>query len=149
MPRLNLLPYLFAGTAALGGCSDPLTPQDLAGTYSLTRLDSRSLPQLVLATLTCDESVDGGELILDPTGGFSLQIRGTLDCTRGGGQIQSIGWDFPGTFSMADRSLQFISPLYPSGEIHFGGQFDPWRTRIRIPDLDLQLSRLVDLEFRR
>ncbi len=146
--RALLLGFV-AGIAFLGGCNDPLTPEDLAGTYSLTRLDSRALPQLLSATISCDESVESGELIFESTGAFSLQLRGTLDCTRDGGPIQTIGWDFPGTFSMSGRALQFASPVYPSGELHFAGQIDPFRTGIRILDLELQLSKVVDLEFRR
>src|SRR2546423_15513035 len=110
MNRRVLLLGFVAGIAFLAGCNDPLTPEDLAGTYSLTRLDARALPQLLSATISCDESVESEELILESTGAYSLLLRGTLDCTRDGGAIQTIRRDFPGTFSMSGRLLPVVPP---------------------------------------
>jgi hypothetical protein len=131
------------------GCDDPLTAEDLAGTYSLAGMDARPLPQLLTATLTCDEWVQGGDLSLQRSGEFMLVVRGELDCTRAGGQVQVVGWEYPGIYSISGTALQFVSPVYPSGELQFSGAIDPWRMRVRIPDLALHPSNTVDLEFRR
>jgi len=138
-----------AGISLLLGCHDPLSVEELAGTYPLTGMDARSLPQLLTATLECDEWVQEGALTLQPSGEFMLAVRGELDCSRGGGQVQVVGWEYPGTYSVSGTTLQFVSPLYPSGAHHFTGTVDPWRMRIRVSDLELRLSNDVDLEFRR
>lgn len=131
------------------GCKDPLTGEELAGKYSLTRLDGRALPQLLTATLSCDESVQTGDLTLQQGGEFMLVVRGEQDCTRAGGQVQAVGWEYPGTFSIVGSTLLFTSPRYPSGEVRFMGRIDRWQTRVTVFDLELQLSKVVDLEFHR
>jgi hypothetical protein len=131
------------------GCQDPLTPADLAGTYSLTSMDARALPQLLTATITCDQWVDEGDLTLQTNGAFELAVGGEFDCTRGGGPVQANGWIYPGTYSVSGTTLQFVSPVYPSGAVQFTGEIDWLRARVRIRDLELQLSRVVDLDFQR
>jgi len=135
--------------ALLAACSDPITVEDLAGTYSLTAVDGRPMPQLLTATINCDQWVQSGELTLQRTGAFQLLVRGAMDCTRGGGPVQVMGWDYPGTFSVTGTTLEFVSPLAPSvgGDLRFAGRIDPLRGRVLVPNL--QLSRAVDLEFRR
>lgn len=143
---------MVSGIAAVSlvlGCKDPFTVDEVAGTYSLAAMDARALPQLISATLTCDEWVQGGDLTLQPSGEFMLLVRGELDCTRGGGQVQMAGWEYPGTYSVSGTTLQFVSPTYPSGELHFAARIDRLGTRVRVPDVDLGLSTSADLEFRR
>jgi len=137
--------------ALLAACDDPITVKDVAGTYSLTAMDAHPLPQLLTATLSCDQWVHGGDLTLQATGAFRLVVRGEMDCTRAGGPVQVMGWDFPGTFSVAGTALQFVSPLPPStgGELRFSGRIDGLRGRVIVSGLELQLQRAVDLEFRR
>jgi hypothetical protein len=60
--------------------------------------------------------VQGGDLSLQRSGEFMLVVGGELDCTRAGGQVQVVGWEYPGTYSISGTALQFVSPLYPSGE---------------------------------
>ena len=142
------VPGVFAIPLFLG-CNDPLTVEDLAGTYPLAGMDARALPQLLTATLECDEWVQGGELTLQGNGEFMLVVRGELDCRRADGPVQVVAWEYPGTYAVAGTAVQFVSPIYPSGELHFTGTIDHWRRRVRVPDLELALSRGVDLDFRR
>ena len=148
MKRPILLEGLFSAVLAIG-CGDPLSVEELAGTYQLTAMDARSLPQLLSATVECDEWVQVGNLTLQPSGEFMLVVQGELDCTRGGGQVQMIGWEYPGSYSVVGRTLQFVSPLFPSGELHFTGTVELLNTRILVTDLDLHSSNATDLEFRR
>src|SRR3989449_9358135 len=85
--------------ALLAACDDPITVKDVAGTYSLTAMDAHPLPQLLTATLSCDQWVHGGDLTLQATGAFRLVARGAIDFTRGGGPRQGLGRGFPRTFS--------------------------------------------------
>jgi len=61
----------------LAACSEPLTVKDLAGTYSLTAMDGQHMPQLLTATINCDEWVQSGELTLQETGAFQLLVLHT------------------------------------------------------------------------
>ena len=135
----------------LAACGEPLTVKDLAGTYSLTAMDGQHMPQLLTATINCDEWVQSGELTLQQTGAFQLLVHGQMDCTRAGGPVQVMGWDYPGTFSVSGTTLQFVSPLPPSvgGALRFAGRVDQLRRGVVVSDLQLQSSRTVDLEFRR
>ena len=140
---------LIVAVSVLLGCSNPLTVEDLAGTYSLTRMDARPLPQLLTATVDCDEWVQDGELSLQPSGQFTLAVGGALNCTRVGGQVQVIGWDYPGTYTVSGTTLRFVAASFTSTAVQFIGHIDPWQMRVRVSDLALHQSNLVDLEFHR
>ena len=139
---------VIALATVLLGCSDPFTPEQLAGTYSLATMDAHTLPQLLTATVECDEWVQSGDLTLQQSGEFMLAIHGKLNCTRGGGPVQVVGWEYRGTYDVSGKTLTFVSPLYPSGELHFTGTVDLWGRRIVVQNLELHLSNAVDLEFR-
>lgn len=130
-------------------CDDPLSYEELLGGYTLVEVNATPLPSLIGADVNCDSWIDTGDLILDNGGQFSLLLRGHLDCSRSGGPVQDIGWDFPGTYTVDGSKLHFISPTYPSGTYEFNGFVGPLQLRIRVEDLEMPPSlSTVDLEFR-
>jgi hypothetical protein len=103
-------------------CHDPLTPVDLRGQYDLVSQDGRDLPQLLSATLECDVNLTGGLLTVFPDGkGFILDLFGSMDCSRGGGPVQALGWSYAGTFTLKDRQIEFSSFTIGGEAFTFGG----------------------------
>ncbi len=135
-----------AAAVVLAGCSDPLSFQDLAGSYPLAEVNTKRLPVLLTATATCDQWIEQGQLTLESSGQFMLTLGGHFDC-NGSGQIN--GWDFPGTYTISDDSLHFVSNGDPYVTYVFNGVVFARHTRIQIVDLPVQLDVPLFLEFRR
>ena len=138
-----------ASLMALAACGDPISVEELAGGYPLGRVNAQSLPYLVSASIECDSWIEEGDLILDSGAQFALTLRGQLDCSRSGGPVQVVGWEFPGTYTISGNKLHFVSPSHPSGTIEFDGFVGPLQMRILVTDVELLPSlTAIDLEFR-
>ena len=64
------------------GCSNPLTPSDVAAVYDLTAAQGSPLPTLVRVTTDCDVTLLTAALTLRADATFRLDRRELLDCSR-------------------------------------------------------------------
>jgi hypothetical protein len=64
----------------LSGCSDPLRPADVVGTYTLAIINGAAPPQVVVDTPDCQITVIGGTLVLNPDGHFELRLDEVTAC---------------------------------------------------------------------
>jgi len=132
-------------------CGDTLAPSDVAGDYTLVGQDGRNLPQLLSATLTCDVFLTGGSLALSGApSAFILLLNGNMDCSRGGGPIQPMGWSYSGTFTLEGRRIEFTSPQVGGGAVSFSGEvlFNN-AINVLITDPTLSASGYVRANFQR
>ena len=85
-----LAPLALALFTALAGCGDPIAPEDVVGTYVLTRVDGREIPAVVALPTryqvvydTIDLRADGTArrtyraLLAQPTPGMPAELAGT------------------------------------------------------------------------
>ena len=81
----SLLVFGFASVAMSACGSDLMTPEKVAGEYSLVRVDGARLPVVVGATETRTEEIIGGELILFAFAEYTLTVdfRITLETLSG------------------------------------------------------------------
>jgi hypothetical protein len=120
--RAAVLSALLIALPFVASCGDPLKPDDLRGDYTLVSQDGRALPQLLSATLSCDVSLTGGLLTFSASGSdFTLDLTGSMDCSRGGGPVQVVGWTYPGSYAIDGRRIEFTSPIFGGGAVTFSG----------------------------
>jgi hypothetical protein len=79
----RLLTWIALGLAA--GCGSE-NNDEVFGIDSLVGVEGSPLPYLESSDAECDEFITLGELRLFEQGTYSLELTGTFDCTRGGGQ---------------------------------------------------------------
>ena len=104
------------------GCSDPLTPDEVAGTYTLATIDDRLPPRLLGATIECDVLLVGGELALRPAPDWSeLTFAREEDCSRAGGSISTDTLRYLGRFLLRDLTLTFETQLSLEDTLRFSG----------------------------
>src|SRR6266550_1028878 len=138
-PRLVVA--ALAAVSALLGCSEPLTVQDLAGTYALTEMNGRRLPQLLTVSPSdCDEWVQNCRLTLPresvtpSSGNFELVVDGVVDCTRAGLPNSPLLLGVDGTYTVSGTTLHFSAPSYLS-PIEFTGHVNPFQMSVHVSDL--------------
>jgi hypothetical protein len=68
---------VLVGTLAavwVSGCSDPLRPADVVGTYILATMEGSPLPRIILDVPGCQVLAIGGELLLNSDATFELTV---------------------------------------------------------------------------
>jgi hypothetical protein len=127
-----------------------LKPSDVAGTYSLTIVEGRSPPYLILATVECDVSVVSGTLTLTTAGAHEILIDTPADCTRGGGQATMSGRTYPGTYELrGERTIAFRSPVPGGPDLVYSGVVSGDRISVTVPDLGSGLTPALKVGFTR
>jgi len=104
------------------GCSNPLTPAEVVGTYTLATIDDRLPPRLLGATIECDDLLAGGELELLLAPDWSvLTLARAQDCSRGGGGISTDTLRYLGRFRLQESTLTFETELSLEDTLRFSG----------------------------
>jgi hypothetical protein len=134
---------------AASGCGGGLEPRDVTGSYVVTAANGAGLPHLAESTADCDRFVARGELLLEPTSRYQLELAGPFDCRRSGGTLGTAGSFYVGTYAAAGRRLSFAAPVVGGDTLRFGGEAVEDRIELTVPpippqqgpDLTLRLER--------
>lgn len=139
--------YLWCMILLLGCGSGP--SEGITGTYRLVGVDAHTLPFLETSDAECDQSISEGELDLRTGGTYSLQLSGSRDCSRGGGQSSTVGRLYTGSFTQSDvNKIAYEAEIPSFGTLHFSGTANPLEAFVTVPpippqtgpDLILQLA---------
>jgi len=89
----------------VSGCSDPLRPADVVGTYVLTTIQGPPPPRIILDVPGCRHTVTGGELVLSSDAQFRLTLVEVTACPGppDPGGDESVLW--LGEYSVKGRAM--------------------------------------------
>jgi hypothetical protein len=127
----------------LCSCGDASGPSGITGNFTLTSVNGSPPPQLVSATVSCDEFITSGSLSLTSRHAFTLSGVVQLDCTRSGGQIQTQALTLGGTYARNGQALTFTIP----GQGSISAQFDGSSLTTTIPASLFTFPNPVALAF--
>jgi hypothetical protein len=128
------------------GCSSE-NNDEVFGIYTLVGVEGSPLPYLETSDAECDQTVDRGELRLFEQGTYSLELNGTLDCTRGGGQTQTIERLYSGTFIQQAGQLRFQANIEGLGTLQFSGTVNPLEAFVTVPPIPPAAGPNLRLQF--
>lgn len=117
----------------LGCGSEP--NDEVFGTYTLVGVEGGPLPYLQSSDAECDLLISMGELTLAQGGSYTLEFSGPHDCTRGGGQVATIGRFYTGSFTQAGNTLAFEAEVQGAGTLHFSGTANPLESFVTVPPI--------------
>lgn len=140
----GLLTWIALGLAT--GCGSE-NNDEVFGIYSLVGVEGSPLPYLERSDAECDQFIDLGELRLFEQGTYSLEFTGTLDCTRGGGQFQTIGRLYSGTFTQQAGELTFEVEIQGFGTLQFSGSANPVEAFVTVPPFPPATGPDLRLQF--
>jgi hypothetical protein len=128
------------------GCGSE--PDDrIFGTYALVGVEGQPLPYLSFSDAECDEFISEGELTLAETGTYNLELLGTYDCSRGGGQNGTQGRLYTGIFSQDAGDLEFQAQVQGGPTVEFSGTATQTEARVTVPVLPPQTGPDLELHF--
>jgi hypothetical protein len=120
---------------------------EVFGIYTLVGVEGSPLPYLESSGAECDQTIDRGELRLFEEGTYSLELNGALDCTRGGGQTQTTGRLYIGTFTQQAGQLSFQANIEGFGTLQFGGTVNPLEAFVTVPPIPPATGPNLRLQF--
>jgi hypothetical protein len=146
--QLITLRNLTAATLLLGSlaCSDPITPESLAGEYNLVSADGSSIPATIATsdTLVVTE-VTGGRLVLLANQNYSLFVDFRITNPQQPGNPTTERFTDVGPYTFGEGLLMFESTT--PGTTWFG-EVDGTEITVGIGEPDFLLGRL-DVTFRK
>ena len=98
-PSLRLT-WVGLSAALLVGCGDPLTPEEVAGTYPLVTVNGENLPYTVSSTPGFPHAIEGAVIALNPDGQFLLVVFITI------GQGQVLDFTGSGTYTLGRDTVR-------------------------------------------
>jgi hypothetical protein len=140
-PAAFLLPLLVS-------CSGAEPPEDPVHTYTLTAIDGRSLPQLLTATTSCDETLLRGTLVLTSEGTHSLALDTMVDCSRVGGVITPAARAFAGAYEFHNGIITFHDDSRATSSNVWTGTLHGATLRVVLPPLTQLSIALLNATFR-
>ena len=147
--RLHLT-IRIAGVLVALGCADPLTPEEVAGTYTLTTIDNRLPPRLLGATIECDVLLLGGEMELVTGPDWSvLTFARAQDCSRSGGAVSTDTLRYLGHFRLRAATLTFQTQLSDEDTLRFSGPARWGRVTLVVRDTIRGLGGPMSIRFDR
>jgi hypothetical protein len=121
MPRIPRAFLSSLGFVAVLSCGESTGPAPIAGDFTLTSVNGSPPPQLVAATVACDQLIDSGSLTLTGARDFTLAGLVRQDCTRAGGSSDILPLSLVGTYTQNGGTLTFTLPGQGSLSAHFDG----------------------------
>jgi hypothetical protein len=140
----RLLTWVALGLAAGSGSENN---DEVYGIYTLVGVEGSPLPYLERSDAECDEFITLGELRLFEQGTYSLELTGTFDCTRGGGQTGTTGRLYSGTFTQQAGDLEFEAEIQGFGTLRFSGSANPLEAFVTVPPIPPATGPDLSLQF--
>lgn len=120
------------------------------GTFALAAVQGSLLPyhDPEKSDADCDAFITEGELVLQPSGGFTLEFSGPRTCT-GGEQPVTMGRVYSGTASQSGGQLTFtVATATPGGgTIQFAGTVNPLEAIVTVPPIPPATGSNLLLQF--
>jgi hypothetical protein len=92
-------------TLWVSGCTDPLRPADVVGTYVLTTIQGSPPPRIILDVPGCRHTVVGGELVLSSDALFRLTLEERNACPEPPDPGETGGELWVGEYSVNGRGM--------------------------------------------
>jgi hypothetical protein len=141
--RLKILTALLL----ISGCGSE--PDDrIFGTYALVGIQGSLLPyhDFEQSEGDCDQFINEGELVLDPSGTYSLEFSGERTCT-GSEQTSTLGRVYNGSVSQNRGQLSFTAVVPGAGTLQFTGTVNPLEAVVTVPPIPPQTGSDLRLQF--